>query len=534
MFVTFALTAASLADFAGMYVDTSDSVCLNGTSHRSHRVYAVFTDSTDRVISVSGAAPIGGPDLEFSVIGSGSLYRECVGASICETVDANGGCALTAFGIVAEPYSSFLCIRGSNDPLGFPPFGDDVSSLTGSDELFFSPDVFCSADPQVTISGSSWSTNGVFGGYLTNNPASGLHEGQLVLLGQFTLPALDEFTLQGVIDYTLVDPNGPSGNLQVSEPFSVSSSDFTGLSDCLNFEDFFTSFTQAVADDPSQEWDFCEDGIFDFCQGIDYENIGLDDPRDDCDFDLVNDLCQYDTEYMDRNDNLVKDTCECIADVDGDGVSLSDVVTLLFAWGDTSPGDLDVVATGTSKGVIDDEDLNVVLAAAVPPATIDPNDENYPFLSGCGLLPDPSPSPLPAESGDGDDPKGQPSMTREQISDGLASDTSSLSVTLSAILDSGSTVDPKVDRKIDDEAELQQLRKAQDSPLPHESQASNNDDALASLFDIIEVSGQSQASKDNAVWDLDQDGLLDPWSVITLPLSSWPEELRPFAELLLP
>ena len=32
--------------------------------------------------------------------------------------------------------------------------------------------------------------------------------------------------------------------------------------------------------------------------------------------------------------------------------------------------------------------------------------------------------------------------------------------------------------------------------LPHESQASNNDDALASLFDIIEVSGQSQASKD--------------------------------------
>ena len=125
-------------------------------------------------------------------------------------------------------------------------------------------------------------------------------------------------------------------------------------------------------------------------------------------------------------------------------------------------------------------------------------------------------------------------MTREQISDGLVSDSSSPSVTLSAILDPGSTVDPKVDRKIDDEAELQQLRKAQDSPLPHESQASNNDDALASLFDIIEVSAQSQASKDNAVWDLDQDGLLDPWSVITLPLSSWPEELRPFAELLLP
>ena len=233
---------------------------------------------------------------------------------------------------------------------------------------------------------------------------------------------------------------------------------------------------------------------------------------------------------MDRNGNLVKDTCECIADLDGDlVVNLSDIVTLLFAWGDTSPGGLDVVA----NGVVDQEDLDVLLTAAVPPEAIDQDDDAYPFLLGCGLLPDPTPSPLPAEKGDGDDPKGQPSMTREQISDGLVPDTS-LSVTLSAILDSGSTVDPKVDRKIDDEAELQQLRKAQDSPLPHESQASNNDDALASLFDIIEVSGQSQASKDNAVWDLDQDGLLDPWSVITLPLSSWPEELRPFAELLLP
>ena len=113
-----ALTAASLADFAGMYVDTSDPVSLNATPHRSHRVYAVFTDSTDRVISVSGAAPIGGPDFEFAVIGSGSLYRKCLKVSFCEQIDVvDGGCALTAFGIVAEPYSSF-CIRGGNGPLG--------------------------------------------------------------------------------------------------------------------------------------------------------------------------------------------------------------------------------------------------------------------------------------------------------------------------------------------------------------------------------------------------------------------------------
>ena len=46
--------------------------------HRSHRVYAVFTDPTDRVISVSGGVPFG-PDLEFAVIGRGSLYKECTG-----------------------------------------------------------------------------------------------------------------------------------------------------------------------------------------------------------------------------------------------------------------------------------------------------------------------------------------------------------------------------------------------------------------------------------------------------------------------
>ena len=54
--------------------------------------------------------------------------------------------------------------------------------------------------PQILLSpfsGNSWSTNGVYGGYFTTNPNSGLHEGQLVLLGQFTLPQEDEFTLQG-------------------------------------------------------------------------------------------------------------------------------------------------------------------------------------------------------------------------------------------------------------------------------------------------------------------------------------------------
>ncbi len=526
----FAISTGVAADFAGMYVDTSDEVVLGTRTWRSHRVYAVFTDPTDRVISVSGGLP-GGPELEFAVIGPGSLYQECTGG-LCGTLS----CTQVAFASgLSQPYHSFLCIRGGSQPSDFPAFGDDVSGLGSTGELSFppSPSVFCNADPPVPISGNAWSTNGVYGGYFTSNPVSGLHEGQLVLLAQFTLPEEDEFTLQGVVDYTLVDPNDPSGNVLGFEPFFVTSSDFTELSGCLNFEDFFASFTQAVADDPSQEWDLCEDGIFDLCQGIASTDIGSDpDERESCDFDDVNDLCQYDPEYIDRNDNLVKDTCECIADLDGDGVvNLSDIVTLLFSWGEAASGELDVDA----NGVIDQEDLDVVLTAAVPPEAIDQDDDAYPFLLGCGLLPDPAPSPLPAGKADGDDPKDQPSMTREQISDGLVSDSSSPSVILSVTLDSDLTVDAKADRKIDDEAEMQQLTKAQDPILSRESPAAlSNDDALASLFDIIELSGQSQASKDNAVWDLDQDGLLDPWSVITLPLSSWPEELRPFAELLLP
>ena len=305
-----AITAASHADFAGMYVDTSDPVLLGSRTYRSHRVYAVFTDPTDRVISVSGGLP-GGPDLEFAVIGTGSLYQGCTTPGGCAFLS----CTQASFAsILVEPYHSFLCIRGGSQPSDFPAFGDDVSSLGSAGELQFSPDVFCSAVPPVAIAGNAWSTNGVFGGYFTSNPVSGLHEGQLVLLGQFTLPQQDEFALEGVVDYSLVDPNDPSGNVLVSEPFSLSSSDFTGLSDCLNFEDFFSSFTQAVADDPSQEWDYCGDGIFDLCQGIDSTEPPF---ITDCNSNGIEDYCEPD--FEDLNNNGLADICEDI-DCDDDGI----------------------------------------------------------------------------------------------------------------------------------------------------------------------------------------------------------------------
>ena len=115
----------------------------------------------------------------------------------------------------AQPYHSFLCIRGGSQLSDFPAFGDDVSSL-GSPLIF--SQAFCSAillSPFRAILGPRT----VFGSYLTTNPTSGLHEGLFVLIGQFTLPEDDEFTFQGVVDYTLVDPVNPSGNVLVNNPF---------------------------------------------------------------------------------------------------------------------------------------------------------------------------------------------------------------------------------------------------------------------------------------------------------------------------
>ena len=101
-----------------MYVDTSDPVLLGARIHRSHRVYAVFTDPTDRVISVSGGVPFG-PDLEFAVIGPGSLYKECTGGP-CDFLS----CEQASFAsVLAQPYNSFLCIRGGSQPSDFCLWG---------------------------------------------------------------------------------------------------------------------------------------------------------------------------------------------------------------------------------------------------------------------------------------------------------------------------------------------------------------------------------------------------------------------------
>ena len=66
-------------------------------------------------------------------------------------------------------------------------------------------------------------------------------------------------------------------------------------------------------------------------------------------------------------------------------------------------------------------------------------------------------------------------------------------------------------------------------------ETSDEKDALENLLEFLSADeSASKPSEAQVDWDLDRDGLLDPWSVMILPMSSWPEELRPFAELLRP
>ena len=75
----------------------------------------LFTDPTDRVLGVSGTAPIGGPDLEFLLSAAAPILT--VGLPANSTIYK--AVVIGRFsGPVAEPGHSFLCIR--QRPVEFP------------------------------------------------------------------------------------------------------------------------------------------------------------------------------------------------------------------------------------------------------------------------------------------------------------------------------------------------------------------------------------------------------------------------------
>ena len=371
------------------------------------------------------------------------------------------------------PADSFLTIRSVDSLTPFPAIGDDIGPAENSD-VGFTPGVLCNATPQVAVQGSSWSTGDEAGGLISNNPGGNEETGQAVLLAQFTLPDGDDFTFNGTVNYTLA---GDSEALLAF--FSIDTAALPISAECDTVDEYLVILNSGTATD--------------------------------CNFNNILDLC----EAGDLNANGLADNCECIADINGDDrVDLEDIVTLLFSWGEPATGlavNVDATTAG-SENVIDQADLDAVMDAALG--------------TGCEaeVTPLTSPASAPVQE------------TRESSAPDNAP---AAPVALDVALPLEVLALPVNESTSDRPAPVQPSGTLRTGQVPHEAilalEASDEKDALENLFEFLSADeSASKPSEAQVDWDLDRDGLLDPWSVMILPMSSWPEELRPFAELLRP
>ena len=371
------------------------------------------------------------------------------------------------------PADSFLTIRSVDSLTPFPAIGDAIGPAENPD-VGFTPGVLCNATPQVAVQGSSWSTGDEAGGLISNNPGGNEETGQAVLLAQFTLPDGDDFTFNGTVNYTLA---GDSEALLAF--FSIDTAALPISAECDTVDEYLVILNSGTATD--------------------------------CNFNNILDLC----EAGDLNANGLADNCECIADINGDDrVDLEDIVTLLFSWGEPATGlavNVDATTSG-SENVIDQADLDAVMDAALG--------------TGCDAEVTPLTSPASApvqETRESSAPDNAPA-TPVAFDVALPLEVLALPVTEST---SGRP------------APVQPSGTLRTGQVPHEAilalEASDEKDALENLFEFLSpYESASKPSEAQVDWDLDRDGLLDPWSVMILPMSSWPDELRPFAELLRP
>ena len=371
------------------------------------------------------------------------------------------------------PADSFLTIRSVDSLTPFPAIGDAIGPAENPD-VGFTPGVLCNATPQVAVQGSSWSTGDEAGGLISNNPGGDEETGQAVLLAQFTLPDGDDFTFNGTINYTLA---GDSDALIAF--FSIDTAALPISAECDTVDEYLVILNSGTATD--------------------------------CNFNNILDLC----EAGDLNANGLADNCECIADINGDDrVDLEDIVTLLFSWGEPAAGlavNVDATTAG-SENVIDQADLDAVMDAALG--------------TGCEaeVTPLTSPASAPVQE------------TRESSAPDNAPATP---VALDVALPLEVLALPVTESTSERPAPLQPSGTHRTGQVPLEAlltlEASDEKDALENLLEFLSADeSPSRPSEAQVDWDLDRDGLLDPWSVMILPMSSWPEELRPFAELLRP
>lgn len=371
------------------------------------------------------------------------------------------------------PADSFLTIRSVDSLTPFPAIGDAIGPAENPD-VGFTPGVLCNATPQVAVQGSSWSTGDEAGGLISNNPGGNEETGQAVLLAQFTLPDGDDFTFNGTINYTLA-----GGSEALLAFFSIDTAALPISAECDTVDEYLVILNSGTATD--------------------------------CNFNNILDLC----EAGDLNANGLADNCECIADINGDDrVDLEDIVTLLFSWGEPATGlavNVDATTAG-SENVIDQADLDAVMDAALG--------------TGCEaeVTPLASPASAPVQE------------TRESSAPDNARATP---VALDVALPLEVLALPVTESTSERPAPVQPSGTLRTGQVPHEAiltlETSDEKDALENLLEFLMVDeSASKPSEAQVDWDLDRDGLLDPWSVMILPMSSWPEELRPFAELLRP
>ena len=388
--------------------------------------------------------------------------------------DFGVGCSLDSLlrNALTGPADSFLTIRSVESFTPFPAIGDPIGPAENSD-VGFTPGVLCNATPQVAIQGSSWSTGDEAGGIISNNPSGDEETGQAVLLAQFTLPDADDFTFSGTVNYTVA---GDTDALIAF--FSIDTANLPLSAECDTVDEFLVILNSGTATD--------------------------------CNNNNVLDLC----EAGDLNANGLADNCECIADINGDDrVDLEDIVTLLFSWGEPATGlavNVDATTAG-SENVIDQADLDAVMDAALG--------------TGCAA----EIVPLKSTS----------SATVQETRESSAPDTlteSPLVTDLSLPLEALSipVVDVSSEQSNTSRSEDQPRTGQRPSSLSAMAESSTNQDALEILLELLPPKGTSQTLGQQIDWDLDGDGLLDPWSVMLIPVSSWPKELRPFAELLRP
>ena len=385
------------------------------------------------------------------------------------------GCSFDSLlrNVLTGPADSFLTIRSVDSLTPFPAIGDAIGPAENPD-VGFTPGVLCNATPQVAVQGSSWSTGDEAGGLISNNPGGDEETGQAVLLAQFTLPDGDDFTFNGTVNYTLA---GDSEALIAF--FSIDTAALPISAECDTVDEYLVILNSGTATD--------------------------------CNFNNILDLC----EAGDLNANGLADNCECIADINGDDrVDLEDIVTLLFSWGEPATGlavNVDATTAG-SENVIDQADLDAVMDAALG--------------TGCEaeVTPLTSPASAPVQE------------TRESSAPDNAP---AAPVALDVALPLEVLTLPVTESTSERLAPVQPSGTLRTGQVPLEAlltlEASDEKDALENLLEFLSADeSPSKPSEAQVDWDLDRDGLLDPWSVMILPMSSWPEELRPFAELLRP